>query len=164
MNFKTLGSALLLVALVGGLLAASPGGVAAADVQLSNSTMTVDDGTDSAYAEINNTATGDTNVTVEYIGVESDGTETQIASNNVVATGGSETLDEQQVDETTYDEVRVSTTFNDTNANASDLSVTYGTFQMVDGGGGGGFDLGGLSTLQVVLILAVGGMVLMVKD
>lgn len=162
-RFKTLISTVMLLAVVGSIgLATVTGGAAAADVEIGNETVAVDDNTDSAFAEVNNTATTDANVTIEYVGVDADGNDTSVlATNNVVATADSETLDEYaDVNASKYEKIRITTTLDNTTADQSNVSVSVGTFQKLSGGGGGSSS--GLGTNVWLLLGAlVAGMILL---
>jgi len=153
---KTLASLALLVAVVAGLALGAVGGVSAADVEIANETVSVDNDTASVYAEINTTEnTGDANVTVEFIPI-ADGNESDPITRDLTVASGETTLEEyQDVNATEYDSYRVVVTAD----NSTNTTATVGTFQKVAGGSGGGGIGGtgvGVGGAAVALVVAFG--------
>jgi len=153
---KTLASLALLVAVVAGLALGAVGGVSAADVEIANETVSVDNDTSSVYAEINTTEnTGDANVTVEFVPI-ADGNESDPITRNLTVASGETTLEEyQDVNATEYDSYRVVVTAD----NSTNTTATVGTFQKVAGGsGGGGIGGTGIGAGAALAALAVGAL------
>ncbi|MDM9626093.1 hypothetical protein QTL95_09305 [Rhizobium sp. S152] len=152
----------LVLALVAAVLLGAVGGVAAADVSLTNETVAVDGDTQSVYAQVNaSDATTDANVTVEWVGIDADGNETgTLDTRNVtVPNGTTETVKYESVDPTAYDSVRVTVMLDNTTASADNVSASAGAIQMVAGGGGGGLLDGTDRTTigaGVVVLLGIG--------
>lgn len=158
---RTLGATFYLVCVLAGVALLMTGGASAADVTIHNTTVPVDGDTSDAYAEVtNNNLNSSANVTVTYTGIEGNNS-TQLASNALVVSANSSTLDTVAVDGTAYDEVRVEATLDNTTVSESDVTVESGTFQKTtDGAGGGSSSFGGLSDMELgglaVLVFGVG--------
>ncbi len=153
---KTLASFALLVAVVAGLALGAVGGVSAADVEIANDTVSVDDDTSSVYAEVDTTNnTGDANVTVEFVPI-ADGNESDPITRNLTVASGETTLEEyQDVNATEYDSYRVVVTAD----NSTNTTATVGTFQKVAGGsGGGGIGGTGIGAGAALVLLGVGAL------
>jgi len=148
------------LAVVGGLLVAAAGGAVAADVEIANDTVEVDNDTASVYAEIDATNnTGDANVTVEFVPI-ADGNESDPITRNLTVASGETTLEEyKEVNNSEYDSYRVVVTAD----NSTNTTATVGTFQKVAGGSGGGgiggtgIGAGAAAALVVVALLVFRG-------
>lgn len=165
------GLAVVLLFLVGftlAVLATAP--ATAAPVEVENSTIVVDADTDTAYADLNNTnTTAAANGTVYFYGVENASgaaVETEISNTSFsVAASSTQLVESAAVNGTLYDEVRIVVEADNTSiaSPSTELLVDVGTFQQVSGGGGGtgggGLNLG--TTEWLVLVVALGGVLLL---
>lgn len=163
---RKLAVALIAVMLVGGF--AMIGG--AADVTVHNTTVSITEDTDTVWVEVNNTHdTNQANLTATVTALDADGNETS-TTENLTFNIASGTTDIQETS-LTFDtenetDASVVVTLDNTTVSESDVSVSSGTFEKIDGTGGGGFDLGGLSTTEMGIIaaLVVVGAIFMSED
>ena len=156
--------------LVAAALLGAVGGAAAADVEITNETVAVDNETQSVYTELNATSNVSTNATfdVVYSGIDSEGNVTgELANRSVTVDSGNVTLEEyQSVNASAYESVRVTVKVNNSSVSPSNVSAEVGTIQKVAGSSGGGFDLGGTdgATAGIALVALLGLFVLMGDD
>ncbi|MXR39806.1 hypothetical protein GRX01_00320 [Halobaculum sp. WSA2] len=158
--------AALLVAVAA--LVGATGGVAAADVELTNETVAVDGDTRSVYADLNATenVSGSANFTVEFVGIDSEGNETGTLDtrNATVDSGNTSLVEYTDVNASAYSEVKVKVHVDNETAATENVSAEIGTIEMVAGSGGGSglsSSLGSLGTGGLVAIVLVGAVLLM---
>lgn len=152
----------VLVALVA-LAVIATGGAQAADVEVHNETITVDADTSTVWAELNNTnPTTNASVTVTFSGI-SNGTETQIGTSTVwVDNQTTKLVESPAINGTANDSVRVVATVDNTTVPSSNVTVTSGAFQQVEGGTGTGGGLGGTELgIGAVAVLGIGAVLLL---
>lgn len=122
---------------------------------VANETVAVDTDTRSAYAEVSAAENENVTVNVTWYGIDSNGTETQVADRSGVLVKANTTqMYEEEVNATAYDEYRVQVI---AQANETNATATVGTIQKVAGGGGGllgdsgSIGAGGIAAVVVVL-------------
>lgn len=151
----------LLAALLA-LLALGAGGAAAADVTLTNETVTVDGDTQSVYAEVNNSASADAPVSVKFTGLDADGNETWNETRAVtVSSDSTQMVERTDLNASAVDSVQVKVTLDNSSVSAENVSASTGSIQKVAGGSGGGFvdgSTGGVPNVAIgagALVLAL---------
>lgn len=133
---KTLVAALSLALVVVGLAVGAAGGAVAADVEIANDTVSVDNQTQSVYAEIEGAPNSSTDLTVEFTGLDDSGNQSFQEQRNVTVGAGNTSLVERtELNASAVSEVRVSVTA--PNLNSTNTTAEVGKIQKVAGGGGG---------------------------
>ena len=127
-KLRTVGSGAFLLAVVG-LLVGAAGGVAAADAEVANETVSVDNDTRSVYADVE---AGNTSVDLR---VEFTANGSTLGTQNVSLNASESQLVEQSVDGSAHDSVRVMVTA--PNLNTTNATAEIGSVKEVAGGGGG---------------------------
>lgn len=142
-------------------------GIVAAETQVDNSTIAIDNSTDSAYADVTTVDdyNGSTapNVTVSVVGVQPDqdvanGTEIRNVTRSSVANATTESFDFSLTDteRESYDRVEISVSSSGDGTLIA--STELGVLQQMTGGGGGllGGSLGGISVPVILGVLVIG--------
>ena len=144
------------------------GPVAAADVTVHESTYTVENDSDQLWVEAENLNANDSaSLDATVTGLDANGNETgqldtfsmTVDPGNTTMVNSSATLNASEISQ-----VNVQVVLDNTTVTESDVSISSGVFTET-AGGGGGFDPGGLSTVELAIIaLLIGGGAMLLED
>ena len=162
---KSFGAILVMLMLFGTLAVVGIGG--AADVEVHNQTVEVNDQTDSLYVEAtNHDTTAQANLTADFVAYDSNDTELRSVTAIAVEPGANSTaISQPGMDLTDVSYVEVTATLDNTSVTAENVTVVSGTFEQTEAGGGG-FDLGSMSMTEygVIAVVIVGFLYVNTKD
>lgn len=146
-------------------LLALTGGATAADVTLANETVAVDGDTQSVYAEVNNSATANASLVVEFVGQDTSGNETWTDSRNVtVGADSTKMIERSDLNASAVDSVKVKATLDNSTVSSENVSVSTGAIQKVAGGSGGGFLDGSGIPKGALALAALFGIGILMRD